>query len=139
MCWGVVKIVIIVNMHYFLFYRNIAHWLLLYSGIIMLLSFAIVEFYLFYNGEVDIQIWALLTRSQWKVSDTQVTMKSKSNWHDFELQLHRCFTLCQKEKCVSFLITNCNVVWFFVEDGPRSRFDHCNNRVVEFFYMIYGT
>ena len=31
---------------------------------------------LFYDGVVDIQIWALLTRSQCKVSDTQVTVRA---------------------------------------------------------------
>ena len=42
----------------------------------MLLSYTIVDFYLFYNGVVDMKIWALLTRSQCKVSDTQVTVKA---------------------------------------------------------------
>ena len=37
-------------------------------GVLMLLSYAIVEFYLFYDGAVDMQIWA--------VSDTQVTVKA---------------------------------------------------------------
>ena len=35
-----------------------------------------VDFHLFYDGAVDIQIWALLTRSQCKISDTQVTVKA---------------------------------------------------------------
>ena len=35
-----------------------------------------VDFYLFYDGVADIQIWALLTRSRCKVSDTQVTIKA---------------------------------------------------------------
>ena len=42
----------------------------------MLLSDTIVDFHLFYDGAVDIQIWALLTKSQCKVSDTQVTVKA---------------------------------------------------------------
>ena len=42
----------------------------------MLLSDIIVVFHLFYDGAIDIQIWALLTRSQCKVSDTQVTVKA---------------------------------------------------------------
>ena len=42
----------------------------------MLLSDTIVDFHLFYDGAVDIQMWALLTRSQCKVSDTQVTVKA---------------------------------------------------------------
>ena len=41
----------------------------------MLLSNTIVDFHLFYDGAVDIQIGALLTRSQCKVSDTQVTVQ----------------------------------------------------------------
>ena len=39
----------------------------------ILLSYATVDFYLFYNGAVDLQICTLLTRS--KVSDTQVTLR----------------------------------------------------------------
>ena len=42
----------------------------------MLLSDTIIDFHLFYDGAVDIQIRALLTRSQCKVSDTQVTIKA---------------------------------------------------------------
>ena len=42
----------------------------------MLLSDTIVDFHLFYDGAVDIQIWALLTRSQCNFSDTQVTVKA---------------------------------------------------------------
>ena len=42
----------------------------------MLLSYTIVYFHLFYDGAVYIQIWAPLTRSQCKVSDTQVTLKA---------------------------------------------------------------
>ena len=47
----------------------------MYWGIIILLSYAIniVNFYLFYNGAVDMQIWAFLTISQCRVSDTGVT------------------------------------------------------------------
>ena len=41
----------------------------------MLLFYAFVDFYFFYDGAVDIQIRALLTRSRCKVSDTQVTVK----------------------------------------------------------------
>ena len=39
----------------------------------MLLSYTIVDFYLLYIGAVDMQICALLTRIQCKVSDTQMT------------------------------------------------------------------
>ena len=42
----------------------------------MLLSYTIIEFHLCYNGAVDIQIWAPLTRSQCKVSDIQVTVQA---------------------------------------------------------------
>mgnify|MGYP003692234943 CR=1 FL=1 len=35
------------------------------------------NFHLFYDWAVDIQIWALLTRSQCKVSDSQVTVKAR--------------------------------------------------------------
>ena len=42
----------------------------------MLLSDTIVDFHLFYDGAVDIQICALLTRSQCNFSDTQVTVKA---------------------------------------------------------------
>ena len=43
--WGV-------NMHYLVLYQYTAHLLVLYKGtcIIMLLSYAIVDFYLFYDG-----------------------------------------------------------------------------------------
>ena len=46
------------------------------EGIIMLLSFAFVDFYLFYDRTVDVQIWAILTRCQCRVSDTQVIDKA---------------------------------------------------------------
>ena len=42
----------------------------------MLNSYAIVDIYLFYDGAVDMQIWALLTRKQCRVSDTKVTDKA---------------------------------------------------------------
>ena len=42
----------------------------------MLLSYTMLDFHLFYDGAVDIQICALLTRSHCKVSDTQVTVKA---------------------------------------------------------------
>ena len=41
----------------------------------MQLSSDPVHFYLFYDKPVDMQIWALLTRSQFRVSDTLVTVK----------------------------------------------------------------
>ena len=42
----------------------------------MLLSNTIVDFHLFYDGAVDMQICAFLKRHQCKVSDTQVTAKA---------------------------------------------------------------
>ena len=42
----------------------------------MLLSYTIVDFYLFNNGAVDMQIYALLTITQCKVSNTQVTVQA---------------------------------------------------------------
>ena len=46
----------------------------------MLLSYAIniVIFYLFYDGTVDMQIWAFLTIRQYRVSDTEVTVEACS-------------------------------------------------------------
>ena len=42
----------------------------------MLLSYTIVDFHSFFDGAVDIQIIAPLTRSECKVSDTRVTVKA---------------------------------------------------------------
>ena len=42
----------------------------------MLLSYAIVDFYLLYDGAADMQILALLTRGQCRVTDTQGTVKA---------------------------------------------------------------
>ena len=42
----------------------------------MQLSSVIVVFNSFYDGLVDMQIWAPVTRSQCKVSDIQVTIKA---------------------------------------------------------------
>ena len=42
----------------------------------MLLSYATVDFYLFYNGAVNMQILALLTKRQYRISDTQKTVKA---------------------------------------------------------------
>ena len=42
----------------------------------MLLSYTMVDYHLSYDGAVDIQISTLMTRSQFKVSDTQVTVKA---------------------------------------------------------------
>ena len=42
----------------------------------MLLFYAIVEFYLLYDGAVDMQIWAYLTRCKSRVSITQLTVEA---------------------------------------------------------------
>ena len=42
----------------------------------MLLSYTLVDFHLFYDGAIDIQIWAPPTRCQCKVCDTQVSVKA---------------------------------------------------------------
>ena len=42
----------------------------------MLLSYTIIDFHLFYDGAVDIQIWDPRTRSQCIVSDTQACGRS---------------------------------------------------------------
>ena len=49
----------------------------------MLLSCAIVDFHLLYDGSVNMRIWALLTRSHGSVSDTQLTVKAYG--------FHMCF------------------------------------------------
>ena len=84
---------LVLNMHYLLLYQNTAHWLLLYyKGIIMLLSYDIVDFHFFYDGLLML-IWALLTRSQCRVSDTQVTIKA-----------HRPFHIIKKKRDLFILI-----------------------------------
>ena len=57
-------------------YQNTENWLLLYREVKMQLSSAIIDFHLFYNRPVDMKIWAPLTRSQCRFSDTQVTVKT---------------------------------------------------------------
>lgn len=42
----------------------------------MLLTYAIINFYLFYDGAVNMQIWVLLTRNHCRLSDTQITIKA---------------------------------------------------------------
>ena len=44
-------------------YQYTAHYLLLHYGTVMVFSYAIVDLYIFYDGAVDVQILALLTRS----------------------------------------------------------------------------
>ena len=46
-----------------------------YVGIMRVLTYTIVDFHLLYDETVELHIWALPTRSQCKVSDTQVTVK----------------------------------------------------------------
>ena len=42
----------------------------------MQLSSAVVDFYLFYDGDVDMQIWVLQTMNKGRASDTQVIVKA---------------------------------------------------------------
>ena len=57
-----------------------------------------VDFHLFYDGAVDIQKWALLTRSQCKVSDTQVTVKAHG---PLVYYLDHALCLC----CIGFFLS----------------------------------
>ena len=59
----------------------------------MLPTYNIVDFHLFYDGAVDIQIWAPLRRSQWKVSDTQVTVKACRPLVFFILTVYHIYSL----------------------------------------------
>ena len=45
----------------------------------MHLSYAIVDCFLFFDGPVDLQILAPLTRIQCRLSDTQVTVKVRGS------------------------------------------------------------
>ena len=68
----------------------------------MLLSFATVDFNLFYDGATGMQIWILLTRSQWNDPDSQGTVKAlgplvwvkigeELQWYNSALQNNRFF------------------------------------------------
>ena len=54
----------------------------------MLLSYTIVDLYLFYNWAVDMQICALLTRSKCKAFDTQVTIKACGLLANFDIDAY---------------------------------------------------
>ena len=60
----------------------------------MLLSYTIIDFHLFYDGAVDIQIWAPPTRSQCKVCDTQVTVKACGPLVFLEAKLSNIANMC---------------------------------------------
>ena len=83
----------------------------------MLLSYVILDFYLFYDGAVDMQIWALLTRGECRFSDTQLTVKACR-------PLGRCHL--PLEKGVALYLKSCEFIpftqeWFvpsFNEIGP---------------------
>ena len=112
----------IVNMYYLLhvLYQYTAHWLLLCLGIMMLLSYTnntMVDFHLFYDGAVDIQIWALLTRIQCKVSDTQVTFKAGG-----PLVLNFVVKIALPQKLQNFTDINCVKRSFIVCTLLRSKF-----------------
>ena len=71
----------------------------------MLLSYTIVDFHLFYDGAVDIQIRAPPTRSQCKVCDTRVTVKASDHkYFDTSRKiLSQEMTICNMEALVSYL------------------------------------
>ena len=50
--------------------------------------YATVDFYLFYDGAADMQIWALQTRNQCRVSSTQVPVKALRPLVCFTFQTH---------------------------------------------------
>ena len=56
-------------------YQYTSHWLLLNWKVITQSSSAIVDFYSYYDGPVDMQIQALLTRILWRISDTRMTVE----------------------------------------------------------------
>ena len=92
-------------MHSLLFYQCTAHWLLLYYVIIILLFYAIADFYSFYEGAVEMQICAFMTRGGFRVSDSHVTVKA-------------CGPLvlkysCQTYECIYvFILTTPELFWF---------------------------
>ena len=63
------------NMLYILLYQYISHWLLVLREY-NVVSYATVDIHLFYDVAADMQIKALLTRSQCRVSDTHITVKA---------------------------------------------------------------
>lgn len=74
--YGMVIQVKLVKIHYLLHYQHTTHSLLLYQGIIILLSSSIVDFFLFFDSAVNIQIRApVLTKNQWIASDILVTVE----------------------------------------------------------------
>ena len=54
--------VILVNMRYLIIYKYTTLWLLLFFLLYMLCSSVFVDFYLFYDGTLDMQISALLKK-----------------------------------------------------------------------------
>ena len=60
-------------------YQYTSHWLLLNWKIITQSSSAIVDFYLYYDGPVDMQIQALLTRILCRISDTRMTVEDRGS------------------------------------------------------------
>ena len=101
------------SVHSLLPYQYTAHLLLLYWGIIMLLSYPIVDSYLFYDGVVDMQLWFLLTRSQCRVSDTQVTVKVCG---PLELHYRSCYgaRVSKKWSVISFLENKSSLRSFYI-------------------------
>ena len=52
------------------------------TGNMMLLFYAIVDFYLFYDGPVNMQIWILLTINQCKIFFVKMSVITSSGWID---------------------------------------------------------
>ena len=98
--------VIIVNTYYRLVYQYTAHWSIFCYEIMMLLTYSIIDFHIFYDGAVDIQIWALQTRSRCKVSDTH---NRKGLWAVVKIMIPSYF---QGEKIMKF--------WKYVDDFKKS-------------------
>ena len=76
----------------------------------MLHSYATLDFHLFYDGAADIQLCALLTRSQCRVSDIQVTVKALGPLVDPSLQptftLTNCFGELKTKNVESLMAPN---------------------------------
>ena len=54
--WAGVGVKLLIKYSFDDVYQYTTHWLLLYQGIIMLLFYAFVDFYLFYDRHFDMQI-----------------------------------------------------------------------------------
>ena len=92
----------------------------------MLLSCTMVDFHLFYDGVIDIQIWALLTRSQCKVSDNQVTIKARGPLVFLFFFVISSFSWQQVWACISQECYNCaKSGWKFFSRRIGLKFNTC--------------